>query len=74
MIKVLEIECARNEQFKKAYLGLQELWHIHKEERDTSKVPEILGEILGNLILIETNLNGYKEHENHLKDGGKQVE
>ena len=72
MNKALEKVCSRNEQFKKAYLGLQELWFIHKEERDTSKVPEILGVILGNLIIIETNLNGYEDHENHLKDGGKE--
>ena len=73
MNEPLEKECARNEQFKKAYLGLQELWYIHKEERDTSKIPEILGEILGNLMLIETNLNGYEEHAKFLKDGGKAV-
>jgi len=72
MNEPLEKECARNEQFKKAYLGLQELWYIHKEERDTSKIPEILGKILGSLMIIETNLNGYEEHENHLKDGGKE--
>ena len=67
-IKELEKACARNSQFKKIYSGLQDLWIIHKEEKDTSKVPEIMGEIVGNLILIETNLDGY---EDHLKDGGK---
>ena len=62
MIDELTKACKRNGHFKTVYGGLHKLLLIHKEERDQSIIPEIIGEIVGSLILIETNLDGYEEH------------
>ena len=35
---------------------------MHTGERYSYDVPEIIGEIVGNLILLETDLDDYEEH------------
>ena len=58
----IEEICLRNQRFKKVFDGLTALIKIHKEELDQSKIPEIIGEIAGNVILIQTDIDGYQDH------------
>jgi len=58
----IEEICLREKRFKKVFEGLGKLIKIHKEERDPSKIPEIIGEITGTLILIQTDFYWCLDH------------
>ena len=54
--------CLRNQRFKQVFDGLGELLKVHKEEKDTEHIPEIIGKITGLIILIQTDIDGYSDH------------
>ncbi len=55
--QIVRDNCLKHERYAKVFRGLGKIWDIYSKETDPKDMPEIMGEIVGPLILLQTDEN-----------------